>query len=281
MFTNLQAKTSRVITSWADYKLDPRFFILLFLASFATAGQLYLGFYQKWDAVIASVLATTLTELVLVRLLRKKWQFPLSAFITGIGVSLLLSSFQIWPYVVTSILSIVLKFAIRFKGGHVFNPNNVALVIMLLLLPEYAVSTPKQWTNSYEVMVVILVFGFIAAYFANRLDTVLAFLGSFTLFAFVRHWFFGAPLLAALGPLLGASLQLFTFFMITDPKTTPATRPARIAVAFCIAMIDAILRVNRVTNPQFYAVFVVCLLLMIPYRYWMDKKLQNIPARET
>ncbi|MFB7814442.1 RnfABCDGE type electron transport complex subunit D [Paenibacillus chitinolyticus] len=262
----------RSVVSWRDYLIDPRYFILVFLSSFAIAGQVYLGFFQKWDAVLVAVVCCTGTEIILNRLKNKTWMFPLSALITGIGISLLLSSNQLWPYALTAVIAISLKYAIRFKGGHIFNPNNVAMVIMLYSLPQYAVSTPKQWTNGIGVMILILCLGIVVCYIANRLDAVLAFLGSFTLFAFVRHFFFGAPLFAALGPLMGASLQLFAFFMITDPKSTPATRSARIAFAFFVALLDAVFRINRIPNPQFYALFLVCLALIIPYRLWASRK---------
>ncbi|MGE6228883.1 RnfABCDGE type electron transport complex subunit D [Paenibacillus chitinolyticus] len=267
----------RSVVSWRDYRIDPRYFILVFLSSFAIAGQVYLGFFQKWDAVLAAVLCCTGTEIILNRLKNKTWIFPLSALITGIGISLLLSSNQLWPYALTAVIAISLKYAIRFKGGHIFNPNNVAMVIMLYSLPQYAVSTPKQWTNGIGVMILILCLGIVVCYIANRLDAVLAFLGSFTLFAFVRHFFFGAPLFAALGPLMGASLQLFAFFMITDPKSTPATRSARIAFAFFVALLDAVFRINRIPNPQFYALFLVCLALIIPYRLWASRKTESKP----
>lgn len=269
---NLKTTAQRTITQWADYKVDPRYFLLLFLASFAIAGQLYLGFFQRWDAIFVSILTTVTTELVLGRIYHKAWRFPLSAIITGCGISLLLSSYLLWPYVLTAFLAILFKYLIRYQGGHVFNPNNVALVLVLYFLPQYAVSTPKQWTNAYEVMVVILCLGLFVSYLANRLYTSLAFLGSFTIFALIRHYVFGAPLLAALGPLLGASLQLFTFYMITDPKTTPTSRSGQVIYAVLIALFDAILRVNKFANPQFYAVFLVSLLFVIPYRWWAARK---------
>jgi len=262
----------RSVISWQDYKIDPRYFILAFLSSFAIAGQMYLGFFQKWDAVIASVLCATLTEVILCKLRLKVWRFPLSAVITGIGISLLLSSNVTWAYALTAVIAISLKYAIRFKGAHIFNPNNAAMVIMLLGLPQYAVSTPKQWTNGIEIMVAILFLGIVVCYIANRLDSVLTFLGSFAFFALIRHFAFGVPIFAALGPLMGASLQLFAFFMITDPKTTPTTRTGRIVFAFLVAMVDAVFRVNRVPNPQFYALFIVCLAAIVPYRIWASRK---------
>ncbi|PAD78508.1 RnfABCDGE type electron transport complex subunit D [Paenibacillus campinasensis] len=262
----------RPVVHWEDYRLDPRYFILIFLSLFAILGQVYLGFFQRWEAVFISVACTTLTELFLSRWKKGSWSFPLSGIITGIGVSLLLSSNVLWIYAVTAVISIALKYALRFKGAHIFNPNNVAMVIVLVLLPQFAVSTPKQWTNGIEVMLMIMLLGILVCYMANRLDSVLTFLGSFTLFALLRHLWFGAPLFAALGPLMGAGLQLFAFFMMTDPKSTPTTRRARILFAFLVALMDAVFRIQRVPNPQFYALFTISLLFIIPYRYWIARQ---------
>ncbi|MCM3399719.1 RnfABCDGE type electron transport complex subunit D [Oceanobacillus profundus] len=277
---NLNDHKFKVITGWQDYKIDPRYFVLLFLASFVMAGQFYLGFYQKWDAVFVSLLTAITTEVLLTRLLYKKWKFSISPIITGMGVSLLVSSYLLWVYVLTSFLSILLKFIVKFEKGHIFNPNNIAVVLVLFFLYEYAVSTPKQWSNGYLVMAIIILLGFFATYMANRLDVVLAFLGGFTVFAFVRHYLFGAPLYAALGPLLGAGLQLFAFFMITDPKSTPTTRKSRIYFALIVALIDAILRISRIPHAQFYALFITSLLFTVPYRIWAKRKISSVVFKE-
>ncbi|MEK3732397.1 RnfABCDGE type electron transport complex subunit D [Paenibacillus sp. FSL M8-0334] len=247
---------------------DPRMFILLFLMSFTLAGQFYLGFFQGWRDIIASVVTAVLLEFMIVGLKHRTWKFPLSALITGLGIGLLLSSHLTWPYVLTSVLAITIKHAVRIGNRHVFNPNNVAMVLMLFFLPQYAVSTPKQWTNGMEVMVIILLFGFLAAYKAKRIDTVLSFATGFALFAALRHWGLGEPFFFSFGPMLGAAFQLFTFFMITDPRTTPESRSSRITFGLFIAMADAILRVAEVNHSLFYAAFLVTLLMGLPLRLW-------------
>lgn len=251
---------------------DPRYFILLFLLSFVVIGQLYLDFFQKWDTFFASVFTAMAAEVILCRLVRKKWMFPLSALISGIGISLILSSYLVWPYVLAAIIAIGTKYAFRLGGRHVFNPNNVAVVFVLFFLSEYVVTTPKQWTNDITVMTIILVLGSIAAYVANRLDTVVAFVSGYFVFGFIRHFFFNEPLLFALGPMMGASFQLFAFFMLTDPKTTPSKSSARILLACCVAAVDAWLRIHAVTNSLFYSAFIVTLLFGAPYRWLLMRR---------
>ncbi|MVO98889.1 RnfABCDGE type electron transport complex subunit D [Paenibacillus lutrae] len=254
---------------------DPRMYILVFLLSFVAAGQVFLGFFQKWDAFFISVGTAAGLEFLIVGIRKKQWVFPLSALITGIGISLLLSSYALWPYALTAALAILIKQFVRLGGSHIFNPNNVAMVIMLIGLPAYAVSTPKQWTNGIEVMILIMALGFLAAYKAKRLDSVLAFIGGFAVFAWLRVELFGEPVFYSYGPMMGASFQLFAFFMITDPKTTPPTRRARILFAFLIAFADAWLRILHITNSQFYASFLITLLVGIPYRFRGGKQMRE------
>lgn len=51
--------------------------------------------------------------------------------------------------------------------------------------------------------------------------------------------------------------QLFVFFMITDPKTTVRTKWGQCAVAFAVALAEAILRLDRVVHAPYYALFLV------------------------
>ncbi len=253
-------------------KLDPRYFILIFLLSFVVMGQLFLDFFQKWDTFFASIGTTMLVELVLHRWIRKKWIFPLSALISGIGISLILSTYLVWPYVLAAALAIGTKYVFRLGGQHIFNPNNVAVVCVLFFLSEYVITSPKQWTNDITVMIAILILGCVAAYMAGRLDTVFAFVCGYVVFAYVRHLFFDEPVLFAYGPMMGATFQLFVFFMLTDPKTTPAKSSVRIVLALCIAAADAWLRIHAVTNSLFYAAFIVTLLFGAPYRWLLHRR---------
>ena len=67
----------------------------------------------------------------------------------------------------------------------------------------------------------------------------------------------GNPWLAVVAPITGPMYQLFVFFMITDPKTTMRTRTGQCAVAFAVALVEMILRLNRVIHAPYYALFLV------------------------
>ena len=51
--------------------------------------------------------------------------------------------------------------------------------------------------------------------------------------------------------------QLFTFFMVTDPKTTVKSVKGQVLVVFLVAVLETILRLNEVVYAPFYALFIV------------------------
>jgi Na+-translocating ferredoxin:NAD+ oxidoreductase RnfD subunit len=57
--------------------------------------------------------------------------------------------------------------------------------------------------------------------------------------------------------------QLFVFFMITDPATTVKGRKGQILVAFLIALVEFIFRLNQFIYAPFYALFLVGPLSML------------------
>jgi hypothetical protein len=65
------------------------------------------------------------------------------------------------------------------------------------------------------------------------------------------------------GQVLGAAFQLFIFFMITDPRTTPGTRTGRIAYAMTVAGFDHLFRMLRNRNAPFFALFVTTPLALV------------------
>src|SRR6185436_3646518 len=58
----------------------------------------------------------------------------------------------------------------------------------------------------------------------------------------VRSILTGNTFLTEWSPLTGPMYQLFTFFMITDPKTTVQSRNGQIVVACLVAVVEAMLR---------------------------------------
>ena len=92
---------------------------------------------------------------------------------------------------------------------------------------------------------------------AKRFHICATYVLSFLLFAYVRSWITGHPFLAEVAPITGPMYQLFIFFMITDPKTTVQTTWGQCVVAFLVALVEMILRLNESVYAPLYALFLV------------------------
>jgi len=91
--------------------------------------------------------------------------------------------------------------------------------------------------------------GFIVVTRVQKLDVSLAFLGTFGLLLFIRQVIFlGWPLDFFIQSISSGSLLLFSFFMITDPRTTPNHVIARIVWSIAVAAVAFYLATFRFIN---------------------------------
>ena len=132
-------------------------------------------------------------------------------------------------------LTIAGKFLVRFRGKHVFNPTNGGLVAMLLLTDQVWVS-PGQWGSAAFFAFLMACLGGMVVKRASRSDVTYAFIVFYGALLFGRSFYLGEPLAIPLHRLESGALLLFTFFMISDPKTTPDSRagPRAVRRAGCL-----------------------------------------------
>ena len=103
-----------------------------------------------------------------------------------------------------------------------------------------------QWGNYLPPMLIVWILGSIIIWQAcKRFHICATYVVSFLLFACVRSWITGHPFLAEVAPITGPMYQLFIFFMITDPKTTVQTTWGQCVVAFLVALVEMLLRLNE------------------------------------
>jgi Na+-transporting NADH:ubiquinone oxidoreductase subunit NqrB len=76
----------------------------------------------------------------------------------------------------------------------------------------------------------------------GRWDTTLAFLGSYALLEALRNLWLGWAWDVWAHRLMSGSLLLFALFMVTDPRSIPNARPARVLWAVGIAVLTFVLR---------------------------------------
>src|SRR5947208_6689938 len=157
-----------------------------------------------------------------------------SALISGLSLCLLLRTNRPELAVVAAVLTIAVKFLLRFRGKHLFNPTNGGLVAMLLLTDQVWVS-PGQWGSAVLFVFLMASVGSVVVMRASRSDVTYAFILFYGAMLFGRALYLGEPLAIPLHRLESGALLLFTFFMISDPKTTPDSRAGRVLFAGLVA----------------------------------------------
>jgi len=191
------------------------------------------------------------------------WPHPASAYISGISAGILVRSPFLWPYFLTSLISITSKYVLRVNGRHLWNPTNFGVSAVVFLAPTAITVLSIQWGNAIAPMVIIWLLGSVIVWRVGRAHISATYVASFLLLSFVRSAMTGTPWLAAVAPITGPMYQLFIFFMVTDPKTTVRSRVGQCVVVFLVAFVEMLLRLREVLYAPFYALFIVGPIAML------------------
>lgn len=237
---------------------DPRLLQIAILASFTLLGKLLLDFQVSWLQVAAAVLSVSVLDTLLAYRESRVLLAPASGLISGLSLGLLLRAPEVWPFLLAGIVTALAKHLIRVRGRHVFNPSNFGLVVALALPWTLGRVTPGQWGRSWVMLFLILNLGFFIIYKVRRLHLVAAFVASFAAFGLVRTVLGVSSLYSLYAFMVSGSFLLFTFFMITDPRTSPETVRGRVVYAVAVAAVDAGLRAFEVPYSLFLALVAVC-----------------------
>ena len=216
---------------------DPRLYQIGTLASLLVYGIAWLDFDITLARVVLLLTTVLATQWVCDRLAGARVPFrstARSALISGLSLCLLLRTNRADLAVLTAIVTIASKFLIRIKGKHVFNPTNGGIVAMLLLTDQVWVS-PGQWGAAASLAFLLACAGSLVVNRAARSDVTYAFIACYCALVFGRSFYLGEPPTIPLHRLESGALLLFTFFMISDPKTTPDSRVGRVLFAAAVA----------------------------------------------
>ena len=245
-------------TGWRSFiSLENRFVPPIFITLILLVGHLSFGILESYQKTLLAIADSILAELLLGRIFFGKWPHLASAYITGISVGILVRSPAFWPYALCSLISITSKYVLRVKGRHIWNPSNFGISVLLFLAADTVASLSIQWGNFMLPMLVIWALGSVIIWRLKRFHITGTYVVSFLVFAALRGWITGNPWLSEVAPLTGPEYQLFIFFMITDPKTTVRSVRGQCLVAFLVASMEMVLRLNQVVYAPFYALFLV------------------------
>jgi Na+-translocating ferredoxin:NAD+ oxidoreductase RnfD subunit len=251
--------------------LDNRFVPPLFITLILLVGHLSFGILESHQKTLLAIGTSILAELVLGRIFLHKWPHLASAYITGISVGILLRSPAFWPYALCSLIAITSKYVLRVKGRHIWNPSNFGICVMLFLASEAVASLSIQWGNNLWAMLAIWALGSAIIWRLRRFHICGVYVVSFIALAFLRAWITGDPWQSEISPITGPEYQLFIFFMITDPKTTVRSKTGQCIVAFAVAAVEFLLRLDQSIYAPLYALFMVGPIAML-IDMWMSSR---------
>jgi hypothetical protein len=247
---------------------DPRLHLAAVIVTLQVLGQVAFDFRVSIAQILIALGTCAALEIAIAFARQRVIMWPASALITGNGVAFILrlpgtrhgdwwSLHGWWIYAATAAVGLLSKYVVRFGGSHVFNPSNIGLVLCFLILGSGRAEPLDFWWGPMSpwmvAALVIIVGGGLAILWRLRLlPLAIAFWLSFaagigvlaaTGHAMTARWH--------VGPIAGGyfwwvlvtspEILVFLFFMITDPKTIPASRSMRIAYAVAVGLLASIL----------------------------------------
>ena len=245
------------------YATDPRIFVAGILFTYLVLGLTVLGFNRSPEQALITTTLCCGIDFLLTRIFSGKWVVPLSAFITSLSLSFLLNfSHESWMIVLPVLLAIGSKYVLRLNGKHFFNPALFGVAGSLLLSRDLITAAPAyQWNGIGAMSAFIVMLGLMFVIpKVNRHWLVLSFLGTFTIQTALRAFIMRHHLpfeTLFFGTLSSPSFFIFTFFMITDPATSPPKKKDQIIVGVSIALVDLLLHLRQSYYTFFFAALTV------------------------
>lgn len=247
---------------------DPRLHVAAVIISVHVLGQVGLHFRVSVPQILAAILTCAVLEVALTFRQSRSFVWPASAMLTGSGVALILRavgtraddpwSFDAW-YLFAAIagLSLLTKYVIKYGGTHIFNPSNIGLVVAFVLLGPSRIEPLDFWWAPLNppmlaAYAVIIVGGVLITRRLRLLGLAATFWGVFAVatavlaasgHCIVANWAFAPVCGVDYWRVVVASPEvlIFLFFMITDPRTIPASGAARIVFGVLVAIVSTLL----------------------------------------
>jgi hypothetical protein len=277
---------------------DARLHTAAVILTVHTVGITALGFRVSVFQILSAILAAAVVDIAFTFRATGKLVWPASGMLTGSGVALILRLVEMeagdhwaWTgwhyYAVVAGLSVATKYLIRHRGVHLFNPSNVGLVAAFLIVGSDLIEPLDFWWAPLGPWMIfaylVILVGGIAI--TRRLALLEIAVGFWLVLAA------GLGILAASGhcmiaawapePLCGGSfwtvlvtspeVLIFQLFMITDPKTIPAGRRARLAFAVTLGLLATLLIAPQATEYGAKVGLLGSLVILTPVRGQFDR----------
>jgi hypothetical protein len=246
---------------------DPRIHLAAVIISVFVLGITWLGFQVSIAQILVTVLTCAVIEVSVTARRTQMLAWPASAMQTATSTALLLRvvgtengdywTLRGWYFFAgVAAFGLLTKYTVRFRSGHVFNPSNIALILAFIILGSDRVEPLDFWWAplGWAMVAAYAVIFIGGVYICSRLRLIgmgIAFWSSLAV---------GIGVLAALNhsitvrwsliPIEGShfwwiiltspEIFIFLYFMITDPRTVPSGRVARIVFGVSVGVLASL-----------------------------------------
>lgn len=253
-------------------------------------GLLGYGTFALDFAIEPAHAALAITSALVTQLAFSRWKGVAfdarSPLISALSLCLLLRAADPVLLAIGAAIAVASKFLIRVGDKHVFNPTNLAIVALLAVTDSVWVS-PGQWGSPAIATAAFVLAGSLVLRRAERSDITFAFLAAWAVLLFGRSFWLGEPWAIPVHRMESGGLLLFAFFMLSDPRTTPDSRPGRVAFACVVAAVAGVLRFGFYEPNALLIALIACApLVPLADRLWPGRRftwtgLEPIPTAVT
>lgn len=236
---------------------DVRWHLVSFQISYVLYALVATSFSRTVPQYVAAFGSCMVLDFLLAWAVKGVVLFPLSGLITSMGTTLILDSPLVWPYAFVGVVAMLSKHFLRVRGRHIFNPNNAGLVLAVLYFPGVATASGGGWGGYAPLAALMFLLGASVAWRADRLVLALTYWLTFAAGVLVRSAVLEQPPLMVGGPMTGPAFQLFLFYMVTDPMTTPGDRRGQVVFGVLLGTVDTVLRLAQQKYAPLYALFIM------------------------
>lgn len=278
---------------------DPRLHTAAVIISIHTLGVAFLGFRVSVPQILTAIGVSAAVEIAFAFVRSGALVWPASGMLTGSGVALILRvtdmprgepwSWHGWHwYALVAGASVLSKYMIRGRDGHVFNPSNLGLVVAFLVLGREVIEPLDFWWAPLDFPMLLAYLIIVAG--GVLITSRLRLLGMVATFWAALALALGVLILPghcmnatwSLDPVCGGrfwstlvtspEVLVFMFFMLTDPKTIPRDRSARIWFAASVALLATLLIAPQTTEFGAKVGLLSGLVLLSPLRGLIDRE---------
>lgn len=157
------------------------------------------------------------------------------------------------------------------RRRHLFNPSVLGIVVVILI-GDAAWVTPGQWGRDIWLLLLTAGSGLILLIGPTRMATTLAFGTVYALTLFAYAAWLGDPWQTPLHQIQNGALLIFAFFMLSDPKTVPASLAGCLLYGTWVALLGWTLHYLFSTPNAFLYALILSSPLTLPINRYLPGK---------